>query len=303
VKAGRHDLLGRTIEVSSVDRVMVGGLTKGDLVDYYARIAPTMFRYLEDRPIAIRRYPEGAAGEGFFQKQIAPHFPDWVGHVEAPKRGGVTDTIVVSEPAVIAYLANLNAIEIHGWLATADALDHPDQIVFDLDPPAGDIDGARRATRRVREVLDELGLPSLVKTSGSAGYHVHVLLDGSDHVDVTRAFAADVAEVLAARYPDEVTGAHRKAQRHGRVLIDHFRNNYAQTVAAPYSVRARDGAPVSTPIDWDELGRVDPRTYTVTNIFRRLGQRDDPWAVPWGSVTDLGGARAELDDLLAELGT
>jgi bifunctional non-homologous end joining protein LigD len=304
LKNGRRQLHGRAIDVSSVDRVVFPdeGITKGELIDYYDRIAVTMFPYLVDRPIALKRYPEGIGSSGFFQKQASGHFPEWIGRVRVDKRNGdTTDNVVVTEPAALVYLADQGTIELHSWLARADELEHADQLVFDLDPPGNDIDAARAATRRVGDVLDELGLPHLLKTSGSKGYHVHVLIDRHAEVDAP-AFAADVARLLATRHPDELTDEQRKAARHGRVLVDHFRNRFGQTVVAPYSVRARPGAPVSAPIEWRELGRTDPQRFTMRNLFRRLGQREDPWARPWrqaaGGGTPLADARVRLDEML-----
>jgi bifunctional non-homologous end joining protein LigD len=301
---GQHEFHGRSSEVTSAGRVMFPdvGITKGELVAYYDRIAPTMFRYIADRPMALKRFPGGLGSPGFFQKNASGHFPSWIGRVRVDKRGGgTTDNVVATEPAVLPYLADQNTIEVHSWPARADRLTRPDQIVFDLDPPGADVDAARSAARRVRDLLDELELPHLLKTSGSKGYHVHVLVDRDTEVDAPR-FAADVARLLVARHPEELTVEFRKAQRDGRVLIDHFRNRFGQTVVAPYSVRAKAGAPVSTPIEWRELGATDPQRYTVRNLFRRLGQREDPWAATWeraaGGGTSLTEARAALDALL-----
>jgi bifunctional non-homologous end joining protein LigD len=307
LRAGTQQLHGRDIDVSSVDRVLFPdvGLTKGELVAYYDRIAATMFPYVADRPVALKRFPRGIDAPGFFQKNAGTHFPDWIGRVRVDKRGGgSTDTVVITEPAAIVYLADQGTVELHSWLTRRDQLDRPDQLVFDLDPPGEDIEAARTATRRVGSVLDELALPHLLKTSGSKGYHVHVLVDRDTEVDVPR-FAADVAGLLAARHPGELTTEIRKDARRGRVLVDHVRNRFGQTVAAPYSVRARPGAPISTPIDWRELGTTDPQRFTVRNVFRRLGQREDPWAAAWrdaaGAGTSLVEARARLDELLADV--
>jgi bifunctional non-homologous end joining protein LigD len=304
VRAGVGEFFGRAIDVSSVDRVVFPdlGLTKGELVAYYVRIAETMLPHLAGRPVAVKRYPRGLGESGFFQKNAGKHFPDWLRRLPVAKReGGFLDHPVIDEPATIVFLADQGTIEFHPWLATADDLEHPDQLIFDLDPPdADDPAVVRRATRQVRAVLDELGLQTALKTSGSKGFHVHVPLDRTTDWSFVRRFAADVAAVLAARHPGELTDQHRKAGRHGRVFVDHFRNRYGQTSVAAYSVRARPGAPVATPIEWDELARVAPRTYTVKNVFRRLGQRPDPWRDGWGPGQSLHAARATLDDLLTE---
>lgn len=303
---GRQQLHGRDVDVSSVDKVLFpdDGITKGELVAYYDRVADIAFPYLADRPVALKRHPEGIGSEGFFQKNVSEHFPDWLGRVRIDKRdGGTTDNVVITEPAALAYLADQGTIEVHGWLARADALEHADQLVFDLDPPGEDVEAARDAARRVRDVLDELELPHLLKTSGSKGYHVHVLIDREAGVDAP-GFAADVARLLAVRHPDQLTDEQRKDARRGRVLVDHFRNRFGQTVVAPYALRARPGAPVATPIGWDELGRTEPQRFTLRNLFRRLGQREDPWAGPWerarGRGVPLARARDRLDGLLQQ---
>lgn len=302
LKEGQHELRGRVVDLTNLDRVLFPehGITKGDLVDYYERVAPVMAPYVVQRPVALKRFPEGVDGEGFFQKNASAHFPGWLGRVAIPRReGGTTDNVVVSEPAALPYLADQGTIEIHAWLAREDAPERLDQVVFDLDPPGEDTEAARRATRRVGDLLDELGLATLLKTSGSAGYHVHVRVDRDTDVDVHR-FAADAATLLTRRHPEELTDEHRKRARGGRVLVDYFRNRFGQTVVAPYSVRARPGAPVSTPVEWAELPRVDPQHHTISSIFRRLGQREDPWAGAWEAADDLEEARAHLDRLLQQ---
>jgi bifunctional non-homologous end joining protein LigD len=304
LREGTAELLGRRFEVTSTDRVIFPdiGLTKGGFIDHQRRIAEVAFPHLEGRPVAMKRYPEGLEGEGFFQKRAEPHLPDWIERVDIPKReGGSLEHVVVNEPAVLPYLANQGVLELHPWLSTADDLEHPDQLVFDLDPPEDDVDAARDASRRVGDVLEELGLSTRLKTSGSAGYHVHVLLDRSEDADTARVFAADVAKLLSRRHPDTLTDQARRAARRGRVLVDYLRNGYGQTVVAPYSVRARPGAPIATPIAWDELGEVDPQRYTVGNIFRRLAQLDgDPWVSDQVRPVGLADARDRLDAALAE---
>lgn len=303
MQAGKQVLFGREIDVSNVDKVFFpdAQLTKGDVVDYYRRVAETMLPYLKDRPVALKRYPDGIESNGFFQKDAGEHFPGWLRREDVPKReGGTLDHVVVDEPATIVYLADQATIEPHVWLSRADDLERPDQLVFDLDPPDDDVDRVRRAARRVRDVLAEVGLNSLVKTSGSAGYHVHVALDRSHDFSEGRRFGARMARLLAARYPEELTDRQRKTERHGRVFIDYLRNAYGQTSIAAYAVRARPGAPVATPLDWEEIGRTDPRSYTIGNIFRRLGQREDPWRDAWQRPENLTAADRRLDELLSE---
>ncbi len=287
--AGEQEFFSRVIDVSSIDKILFpdADIAKGDLVDFYARIAQTMLPHLLGRPVAVKRYPDGLGGEGFFQKNAGSHYPDWLRRESVPKRdGGTLDHVVIDEPATLVYLADQGTLEFHPWLSEADDLEHPVEVVFDLDPPDdADVRAVRAAARHLRGLLDELEIPSRIKTSGSAGFHVHVPLDATADWDEASGLARDIAEVVAARHPDELTTEQRKAARRGRVFVDWLRNGYGQTSVAAYSVRARPGAPIATPIDWDELGEVEPRSYDLHNLFRRLGQRDDAWASDLQPVT------------------
>lgn len=298
--AGEQRLFSRTIDISNVDKVFFPdtGLTKGDLLDYHVRVAELLLTHLRGRPVAVKRYPDGLEGQGFFQKNAGSHFPDWLHRETIPKRdGGSLDHVVVDEPATLVYLADQGTVEFHPWLSLAEDLEHPVELVLDLDPPEdGDIDAVRHAARALRRLLDELEVASRLKTSGSAGFHVHVPLDGSADWEVSSDLARALAETVCERHPDQLTTSQRKQTRTGRVFVDWLRNGYGQTSVAAYSVRARPGAPVATPIDWDELGSVTPRSYHVRNLFRRLGQRDDPWRHPPSAA-----AAAEVTERLEAL--
>lgn len=300
MEPGPHEAFGRTIEVSHPEREVFpdAGPTKGELIIYHERIAPTMLPHVAGRPVALKRFPEGIGEDGFFQKKAPEHLPDWVRRVDVPKReGGVVPHVVVDEEATLLELVQYGVIELHPWLSRADDLERPDRIVMDLDPQEGDLDGARLAARAVRDVLEEIGLEPHLMTSGSKGYHVVVCIHPTVPWDLARDLAHDVARIVADRHPDEATVAHRIADRGDRVFVDWLRNGYGQTSVVPYGVRARPGAPVAIPITWDELGTVDPQDYRVDNVFRRLGQREDPWQqLPVG---DAERARHRLDDLLA----
>ena len=189
----------------------------------------------------------------------------------------------------------------HTWLSRVDRLDCPDQLIFDLDPPRGDLDAVRTAARALREILEEVGLVAFVKSTGSRGLHVVSPLDRSANFDAVRGFARDVAEVVAARDPARLTTEQRKEKRRGRLYLDTARNAYAQTAVAPYAVRARPGAPVAVPLTWDEVGRKDfhPERYTVENVFRRLSRKGDPWADIGRRARSLSQPRGRLDELLA----
>lgn len=300
MRDGMREFDGHEIDISSTDKVFFpdAGISKGDLLDYADRIGEIALPHLAGRLVALKRYPDGITGQGWFQKNTPGHFPDWLRRVPIAKKDGSLDHLVIEGPADLVYLANQGTIELHGWVSLADAPDHPDQAIIDLDPPEdADVSLVRRAARLVHGLLDEVGLPALLKTSGSKGYHVHVPLDASETYGEVRPVIDGLARVLAERHPDLLTTEFRKANREGRVFLDTGRNAYGQTAVTPYTVRARPGAPIATPIEWDELARAEPRSYTVTNIFRRLGQRDDPWQGAFENPGTLASARTALDDL------
>lgn len=271
---------GRTIEIGNADKELFpdDGITKLDLATYHRDVADVMIPHTENRAMTMHRFPDGIDGTDFYQKDAPDHFPDWIRTEPVEKEGGTVRHVVCDDAATLVYLADQACITPHVTLSTVDRIHHPDRMVFDLDPPEGDPSVVQQAARRVRDYLDELDLPAFVMTTGSAGYHVLVPLDGSREFERVRDIAHRLADALADRHPDELTAAQRKDARHGRVFVDYLRNSYAQTTVAPYGVRALPGAPVATPIDWDELGSTPPRRYAMDNVLRRLAQKDDPWA-------------------------
>ena len=256
------------------------GLSKGDLIDYYERIAPWMLPHVAGRPLSLVRYPNGIEAEGFMQKNASDYFPDWVRRARLAKQDGVVDHVVAEDAATLAYLANQACVTFHVGLSRVDRIDHPDRMVLDLDPSDDDFAKVKWAAREARALLEEVGLVPFLQTTGSRGLHIWVPLDRSADFDQLRDFASRIAELLVARRPRELTTAQRKAKRGDRVFVDVGRNAYAQTAVAPYSVRARPQAPVATPIDWAELEdpKLGPQRYTIRNLFRRLGRKRDSWA-------------------------
>lgn len=295
----------RVVETSNEERVLFPdvGLTKGDLIAYYTRIATTMLPYLRDRPLTMQRFPGGIEEEGFYQKAASDYFPDWIETARLEKRGdGEVEYVVCQNAETLMYLANQNCITPHVWLSRRDRPDAPDRVVFDLDPPNDDFHSVRFATRRVAEMLGDLGLPVFLQLTGSRGIHVVVPIERGPSFREVRAFARDIADTLARDHPDRLTTEQRKARRRGRLYVDTGRNAYGQTIVPPYAVRARSGAPVATPIDLRELdaSRLGSRRYTVGNIFRRLGQRGDPWRDIVRRAVSLGPAMQKLRDPGAE---
>ncbi|GKQ39464.1 non-homologous end-joining DNA ligase [Streptomyces sp. A012304] len=298
VRAGR-----RTVEVHRPDKVLLPGdgtgkdRTKADLVAYYRSVAAFMLPHLRGRPLMLERHPDGPDGPRFMQKNTPEHYPEWIRRVEVPKEDGTVRHTVCDDSATLAFLADQACLTLHRWLSRADRIDHPDLMVFDLDPGGDDFTPVRDAARWLGELLDELRLPSALMTTGSRGLHVVVPLDGRHHVDEVRAFARDAADLLAAEHPDRLTTAARKKDRGERLYLDVQRNGYAQTAVAPYTVRARPGAPVAVPVSWAQLDdpELGPRRWTIADAVEQA--RTGPWSDLPRRGRALGPARRRLDAL------
>lgn len=275
------------VEVTHPERVVFPdiGLTKGELVGYYVRVADHLLPHLRDRPLTMQIFPKGVAAGGTYVKERRAHFPDWVPGVAVPtsaatqrKRGDGFEMPVVNTVDALAYVANQGMVTPHVWLSRVDRPLHPDRVVFDLDPSTDDIGIVRDTALELRDVLGGLGLVPYVKSTGSRGLHVTIPLDRSASIETVRSFAEEVAAHLAATRPDQLTTEFSKAARGTRLYLDVLRNGRAQTEVAAYGVRGRAGAPVAVPLEWDEVRRFEPGRWTVRNVFRRLSQRADPWA-------------------------
>jgi bifunctional non-homologous end joining protein LigD len=257
------------------------GITKGELASYYEAIAPVMLPHLRRRPITMERFHRGIGSPGFFQKDVSKGFPEWLERVEVPKHGGTVHHPIANDTRSLLWLANQNSITIHVWPSRTPNLYNPDICIFDLDPAREDeLDRLRAAALLLRELLDDLGLPSWIKTSGSKGFHIAVPLNGkSDFGEVAR-FAHTVGRVLVSRDPDNLTQEFHKVDRGGRILIDTGRNGYSATYAATYTVRARPAAPVSAPCTWEEIekGEVGPKTFTLRTMAQRVAAKGDLWS-------------------------
>ncbi|HKB29860.1 MAG TPA: non-homologous end-joining DNA ligase [Streptosporangiaceae bacterium] len=291
------------VALSNTDKIFFPGegITKGDVITYYYETADRMLPYVRGRPVAMARYPDGIEGERIFQKAVPGYFPGWVRTAEVKKQGGTIRHVVCDNAATLVYLANQGCIEVHVFLSRADRIDRPDQVVFDLDPSGlADFPLACRTALRLRELLEgTLGLTAYVRTTGGKGLHVHVPLNRRAGFDDVRGFARAVAQRLEHRYPEHLTTEQRKNARSGRLFIDIMRNAYAQTVVAPYAVRARPGAPVAIPLHWDELtgDALAPDRFTIRTVGKRLGGSADPWEGFWSNRQDLRRAHKALAEL------
>ena len=282
------------------------GITKGELCAYYEAVAPLMIPHLRGRPITMERFPAGIEEQGFIQKDVSRGFPSWLERVEVEKRTGKPGDSVhyplVGDTRSLAWLANQNSITPHVWTSRLPKLQQPDLCVFDLDPSTDDPRALRAAALAVRELLDELGLPSYVKTSGSKGFHILVPLDGEGDAESVWRFAHGAGAVLVKRHPHLLTQEFIKADRGGRIFVDTGRNVPGATFAAVYAVRARPGAPISAPCTWAELeaGTVGPRTFTLRTMAARLEEVGELWSGLDGRRCSLREATAKLETMLTD---
>jgi bifunctional non-homologous end joining protein LigD len=279
LRAGR-----RRVAITHPDKLLFGadGISKADLAGYYGRVGPVMSPHLRDRPLNLWRWNAGIDGPRVVQQEIPKGAPPWVRRAEVVKRGGGSVChIVGGEEATLVWMANQNCITPHTWSARIDRPDRPDRLIFDLDPPGADAFGVvREAALALGELLRDHGLAPFAMVTGSKGVHVVAPLRRTATADAVRARAGELGQELADRDPDRLTTAWRKEKRGGRVLVDTARNTYAQTVVAPYAVRALPAAPVAVPLAWEELE--DPglhaQRWTLRTLPERLDAVGDPWA-------------------------
>jgi bifunctional non-homologous end joining protein LigD len=272
------------------------GISKLDLAEYYAAVGAALLPHVRGRPVAMERYPDGLGGERFYQKE-AGSVPGWVVTAEVRKEGGHLTQVVCNDIATLVYLADRACVTPHVWLSRIDRPDNPDQLIFDLDPPEHGFAEARRVALVLRDLLADLKLSSVAKTTGGKGIHVMVPLNRRAGFDEVRGFARAVADLLAARDPERITTEQRRDKRRGRLFVDVMRNAYAQHAAAPYAVRARPGAPVATPLHWDEVedATLSPERFTMRSVPLRVERDGDPWGRLRGrSLTGPGDLVREL---------
>lgn len=258
------------------------GLTKGDLLRYYAAISEVLLPHLRDRAMVMKRYPNGAHGDFFFMKRAPRPRPDWI-EVCAIEHasGSVIDFPVVQDLASLLWVINLGCIDLNPWYARCDDVDRPDYLHFDLDPTEGTtFDQIREAALVLRAALDELEMPSLAKTTGSKGLHVYVPIVRSPTQKQVWTFARALAFELARRHPALITAEYRIARRpRGHVLVDYNQNAWGRTLASVYSVRPRPRAPVSTPVAWREVERgIAIDDFRIDNAPARVRRLGDLWA-------------------------
>jgi bifunctional non-homologous end joining protein LigD len=281
-KTLKHIRVGRrTIDISSEDRVVFprDGITKGEVIDYYRRIAPFMIPHVRKRRLTMERFQPTIDARPVFQKDMPEHFPEWISRIEVPKHGGTVTHIVCNNAETLVYIANQGCLTPHVGLQRVDKNEFPDQMIFDLDPPADDFAVVRSVAFKMRRLLDEFGLIPFLKTTGSRGLHLMIPIDRKLPFEEVRGIAHALAEEMVRREPETVTTEMLKKNRGGRLFLDVNRNGSAQTAVPAFAIRAKDGAPVAMPITWEELedDKVNARSWNIRNALLRMESIDDPW--------------------------
>jgi bifunctional non-homologous end joining protein LigD len=280
---------GRELKLTNLDKVLYpeAGFTKGEVVDYYAKVAPAIVPHLAGRAVTLRRFPEGVddTDAAFFEKRCPKHRPEWVqtARVLAGPHAGYIDYCVCEDRATLVWMAQLAAIELHPSLSLGKKHEQPTVLAFDLDPgPPAEVLDCGRVALRLRELLGHVGLESFVKTSGSKGMQLYVPLNTETSYEETRPFAQALAQLLAKQSPDEVIAKMgKKTLRKGKVFIDWYQNNERKTTIAVYSLRARERPTVSTPVTWDELERAverddaDSLVFEAADVLKRVEKHGD----------------------------
>jgi bifunctional non-homologous end joining protein LigD len=288
----------KELRLSNLDKVFWPdeGYTKGDLITYYFNVSPTMLPHLVDRPLTLKRMPNGIKAPFFYEKNAPSHTPDWMPRIKVQAEGKVINFLAVSDVAEMLYIANLGCIEFHPLHSKGDDQAHPTYAFFDLDPfePAGWSEVAHVA-ELVKLVLDRLGIEAYPKTSGATGMQIMVPLDRSQTYDEIRGFVGAVSDLVHAADPSTTTLEWEVSKRTGKVFLDVNMNREGANIAAAYSLRPEPGATVSTPLHWEEVSEVTPAGFTIETIFERIAEVGDPFApVAEGPGQDLSAAIKEL---------
>ena len=289
-----------SVKLTNTDRVMFpdSGITKREVLEYYRDIAPFMLPELRDRALSIERFTKGIDVGGFFQKHWQKHYPDWICSAELGTKTIVRYPIA-DDAAALVYFANQGGIAMHIWTSRTASPEYPDLLVFDLDPPDGRFDLVQFAAIEIKALCDSVDLPTFVKTTGSKGLHVVVPLDGRALFGEAMAMANRMAKILCARHPDKLTQEFYKKDRRGRLYLDVMRNALGATIIAPYSLRGKPGAPLSAPIEWEEVE--DPALKANAFTLRTIRDRLDIVGDPWSNLRHQVGSVDDADALLTRI--
>jgi bifunctional non-homologous end joining protein LigD len=274
---------GRRLSLSNLDKVMYPevGFTKGQVIDYYTRVAPAVLPHLRDRPLTLKRYPNGVEGQYFYEKNAPSHRPEWVRAEPIELRSKTIHFVVCDDLPTLVWLANLADIELHPSLSLADDINRPTAMAFDLDPgPGAGLPECCEVAYILRDALSQLGLESFPKTSGSKGIQIYVPLnvDGVDYDNGSKALSHALARHLEAQHPKLIVSQQRKELRKDKVLIDWSQNDEHKTTVGVYSLRARDRPTVSTPLAWDELEDPAALVFEAADVLERVDEHGDLFA-------------------------
>jgi bifunctional non-homologous end joining protein LigD len=255
-------------------------ITKQAVLEYYQENAKLIFSYWQNRPLTIVRFPDGINEEGFFQKNACAYFPKWLDTKSSLKKNGTAlNLIIFKKKATLYYLVNLGTLCFHLWLSKADKLNLPDRIIFDLDPSTSDFQQVAQAAQKLKKIICELNLAPFIMTTGSRGLHIVIPILREKDFSFTHEISKQIASIAVKKHPELFTLTLSKKERKKKIFIDYIRNSFGQTSIAPYSLRSLDGAPVATPLYWEELEnkKLTSQTFNIHNIFKKLEKDNDPW--------------------------
>lgn len=261
------------VEITHPEKILYPNqmITKGEVAQYYAKIADKILPYLKDRPLTLHRFPGGVGQAGFYQKNASDYFPEFIKRVEIGTEDGSNIQVICNNKKSLLYLVNQNTLEFHIWLSKKDKLREPDKVVFDLDPPEDSFDKVKEAAKVVRNFLKKHKKDPELMTTGQSGFHIFYSKRRGKDFDEVKKEVRKIAEELTKLRPDLLTTNIRKDQRKGKIFVDYLRNAYAQTAVCPYSLRANEEAGIATPLQWDEFPKIESASFFhYNNIFEKV---------------------------------
>jgi bifunctional non-homologous end joining protein LigD len=287
------------VEVTNPDKIFwpAEGYTKGDVIAYYDEMAEYVLKYIQDRPQSLRRTPDGIKSEGFFQKDMGGKAPEWAKtkKIKSSSKGESIEYLICNDKETLIYMANLGCIEINPWSSRVGSINNPDYIIFDLDPNKASINDLVTTAKKVKEILDSLSIKGYLKTSGGKGLHVFIPVQPKYTYDQTRDFSHIISQAVHNALPDITSLERMPKNRIGKIYLDFLQNGKGKTMACAYSLRPREGATASTPLDWDELDdKFDLKNYNIKTLPERVKEKGDLWESFFDDALDL---KAILDKL------
>ena len=272
----------RVIDISNENKILFpkSKITKGDIINYYLKAADILVPFTKDRPLTVRRFPNGIDKENFYQKNTPQYYPDWIDRIPVEKSDkSVIEYLNCKNAATLVYIANQACIELHPWLSQLPNLNNPNKIIFDLDPSTTNFDLVRETALVIKDVLEDHGLEAFVMTTGSTGLHVVAPIKPLINFDHVRNFAKELAQELVSQNPKHLTTEIRIEKRGEKLFLDYLRNAWSATSSVPYGVRAKENAPVATPIFWEEVKstKLTSQEYNIKTVLKKLQSDGDPW--------------------------